>query len=269
MSAKMREIVTLFLSLPLAACASVSVIPLDYDGHPKTDEAPGMRYYMPKPYLLVTQIPHDQWPPSKPEPVVGAGGGGGGGGGGGNGSSDKTPSDQTKSATASPSPSSDLSYQLGNNTYSLKLIYLPDMSKTMAINIVPGIFGTSSAQPTLQDGWMLTSMQASSDNTKALDSLTTLATALMGGGGGGGGTKSTTPKVGATANGGVTDPSLPPGLYEFRYDEYGHLVGLCAVSLFTNVWPSPRHPNYGPIHNTGFCPSLDALAAMNWVKVKG
>jgi hypothetical protein len=150
----------------------------------------------------------------------------------------------------------------------LKLIYLPDMSKTMAINIVPGIFGTSSAQPSLQDGWMLTSMQASSDNTKALDDLTTLASAMVGGPTAKGATKTASGGGGAGGVGpGAPDLGLPPGLYEFRYNESGHLDGLCAVSLFSNKFPSHSHPNYGPITNTHFCPSLEAISAMPWVYV--
>jgi hypothetical protein len=269
---KVRVIACLIWSLPLGACASVSVIPLDYNGRPKTDEAPGVRYYMPKPYLLVTQIKNDQLPP--PTPPKDGGGGAGAAGGGDPTSPDKT-SDKSgdQNAPASPSPSSDLSYQLGNSSYLLNLIYLPDMSKTMAINIVPGVFGTSSAQPTLQDGWMLTSLQASSDNTKALDDFTTLASALIGGGTKGA-TQAATTKGGGGAGGAAPTPTppdlgLPPGLYEFRYDEFGHLFGLCAVTLFSNKWPSPTHPNYGPITNTGFCPSLEALARLNVVWHKG
>ena len=147
-------------------------------------------------------------------------------------------SDATNKAGSSPSPSSDLSYQLGSTTYLLKLIYLPDMSKQMAINVVPGIFGTSSAQPNLQDGWMLTSLQASSDNTKALDDLTSLATALLGAGGKaatGGATAKTAAQARAKDMMGQQPPGpapLAPGLYEFRYDEFGHLIGLCRLTSF-------------------------------------
>lgn len=252
----------------LPACASVSVIPLDYNGQPKA-EAPGLRYYMPKPYLMVTQVPKDQLPAQS------GGDGAGGAGNNGNNPNNNNNTNNSKNSdptnSGSPSPSSDLSYQLGNSSYLLKLIYLPDMSKTMAINVVPGILGTSSAQPTLQDGWMLTSLQASSDNSKAIDDLTTLASALIGGGAKG----ATKVATGGGAGGAnlveatLPDGGLPAGLYEFRYDEYGHLNGLCAVTLFSHQWPSRRHPNNGPITNTGFCPSLEALSQLNWVRTKG
>ena len=237
----------------LAACASVSVIPLDYNGQPKP-EAAGIRYYMPKPYLLVTQIktPTGGKPPpggannktstatatcngttatatcdggdKNAQPAAAA-------------NTTQNQSDATNKAGSSPSPSSDLSYQL-STTYLLKLIYLPDMSKQMAINVVPGIFGTSSAQPNLQDGWMLTSLQASSDNTKALDDLTSLATALLGAGGKaatGGATAKTAAQARAKDMMGQQPPGpapLAPGLYEFRYDEFGHLIGLCRLTSF-------------------------------------
>lgn len=268
MSSRLSGFILASISLPLVACASVSVIPLDYAGQPK-NEAPGIRYYMPKPYLLVTQIPNDQWPNNTHSTAIPtnskyAKATASDGDGTGTKDGDAT---APASKTASPSPTSDLSYQLGNNTYLLKLVYLPDMSKTMAINIVPGVFGTSSAQPTLQDGWMLTSMQASSDNTKALDDLTSLATALVGGG-------TQAAKTAATKSleaGPPTkpDPSLPPGLYEFRYDERGHLIGLCAVTVFSNKTIDYRHPNAGPVTNTGFCPSLESLAALNWIRARG
>jgi hypothetical protein len=116
---------------------------------------------------------------------------------------------------------------------------------------------------------MLTSMQASSDNTKALDDFTTLASAIVGASSpiAKGATK-TAPGGGAGGAGpGAVDLGLPPGLYEFHYDAYGHLDGLCAVSLFSNNKFSFSHPNNGPITNTGFCPSLEAISAMPFVYV--
>lgn len=134
------------------------------------------------------------------------------------------------------------------------------MSKTMAINLVPGIFGTSSFQPTLQNGWMLTSMQGSADNTKALDDFTTLATALVGGGAkGAAGTAAAKTKAAAIPGEKALpteDPVLPPGLYEFRYDENGRLIGLCTIDTFSHA---------SGVTPTHLCPSLDALASMNAV----
>jgi hypothetical protein len=231
----------------LSNCASVSILPLNPNGTVDTTQAPGLRYYMPKPYLLVTVIPPPPQKPTDPRllrappapappPPPGPGGG---------------PDDGSQKAapTGSPSPSSDLSYQLGSSTYLLKLIYLPDMSKTMAINLTPSILGTSSVQPTLQDGWMLTSLQASADNTKALDDMTTLASAILGGG-----TKAASSTSSKTAKADLLGPGtppppdnlpppLPPGLYEFGYDGLGHLYGLCPVSLFQSNGIVNNGPN--------------------------
>jgi hypothetical protein len=250
------------LPLLLTSCASVSVVPLDYQGQP-TGEAPGIRYYMPKPYLLVTQAP------DKTSHNNGAGAGAG------PAAPTDGSSDPTAKGSGSPSPSSDLSYQIGGTTYLLKLIYLPDKSKTMAINLVPGIFGTSSMQPTLQDGWMLTSLQASSDNSKAIDDLTSLATAMLGAGGkaaSGGAAAAAKKNQGAGAALVNADPVLPPGLYEFRYDDYGNLIGLCTVSTFSaggvyNTRVLPAGVATRP--TTKYCPTIADLVASSPLRVKG
>ena len=54
---RFHPIVLIVFTAPLAACASVSVTALDYHGKPKPGEAKGIRYYMPKPYLLVAEVP--------------------------------------------------------------------------------------------------------------------------------------------------------------------------------------------------------------------
>jgi hypothetical protein len=49
----------------------------------------------------------------------------------------------------------------------VRLIYLPDYTHPMAINENPGLFGLASMKPTLQDGWMLTSLEGSGDSKTA------------------------------------------------------------------------------------------------------
>jgi hypothetical protein len=231
---------------------------------------------MPKPYLLVAQIPSepgngsgggadnsprkhlaknagsglmevaDASPPAQPKPK--------------DGDQTKKGNDQT-GTTGGSSPTSDLSYQLGNTTYMLKLIYLPDMSKSMAITIKPSILGTSSMQPTLQDGWMLTSLSASADNTKALADFTTLATSLVGGGAKAAGGAGLMPSsAAALATPSPDDLVLPPGLYEFEYNQFGHLVGLCTVTVFTK---NER------VTNKHYCPTMEAISTLNWVRARG
>jgi hypothetical protein len=163
----------------LGGCAGVSVEPLGYNGK-SNGEASGIRYYMPKPYLLVTELPTVQTTQtittSGPKPS-------------GKAQADTTPpntdkpdknatSTETNSTQASSNGSgTDLSYSAVVGNYQLKLIYLPDMSKQMAITMNAGLFGNVSAQPTLQDGWMLTSLQGSavSDGSGALTALLRLS----------------------------------------------------------------------------------------------
>jgi len=257
----------------LSSCASVTVTPITYQGQPKNETA-GIRYYMPKPYLLVTRIPAElkitnEAPTAGPAPSrFGSAGPAdelqpAARPSASSATTETKASAQAQPSQTSPSSTSDMSYQLGNSTYLLKLVYLPDMSKAMVINLVPGIFGTSSLQPTLQNGWMLTSMQTSADNTKAIDDLTTLATAFIGGAKPAA-TASTTKSTLKAAEAPRTQPSpeendiLPPGLYEFQYDSEGYLIGLCKVAQFKN----------GGVTNTRTCPSLQALASLNWVRSK-
>src|SRR5437660_4980480 len=133
---------------------------------------------MPKPYLLVTRLPQDENEKASRGGAAPSATGPAGGG------SATSPTDKT--TAASPSPSSDLSFYGSTTRYIIKLIYLPDMSKQMALNVSPGLFGTASLQPTLQDGWMLTSLQANVDTKTAetISSGASLLSALHAGGSG-------------------------------------------------------------------------------------
>jgi hypothetical protein len=69
-------------------------------------------------------------------------------------------------------------------SYSVKLVYLPDYAHPMALKMSAGLFGTTSSNPTLQDGWMLTSLAGSVDSggTAVLSALSGLATTSATGG---------------------------------------------------------------------------------------
>ena len=110
----------------------------------------GIRYYMPKPYLLITELPRveatqtvtattktggDAKLQAKPPPADG--GDGGGGGADGKGSPSKTTNSSTTQAAA-VGQGTDLSYSAVSGNYQLKLIYLPDMSRQMAITMNAG-----------------------------------------------------------------------------------------------------------------------------------
>ena len=97
-------------------------------------------------------------------------------------------------------------------------------------------------KPVLQDGWMLTSLDASADS-KVADTLSAIGSIVSGIKGGGAAAS------GTSAGGGAGEPQkalmgqltgqeppklpvLPPGLYEFVYDEQGNFERFRAVAYF-------------------------------------
>jgi len=181
----------------------------------------GVRYYMPKPYLLVTEVPAD--PTTKPNDNK-------------NNGTESTSTSRTTTDTSStnnsakgssgdngsgtsPSASTDTSFSMFTKQYGVKLIYLPDYSQPMVITENPGIFGSAEMKPVLQDGWMLTSLDASGDS-KVSETIASLAS-LVGSAMGGGGSNAAGSSKGKTASGTESTaaapaalPILPPGLYE-------------------------------------------------------
>jgi hypothetical protein len=254
----------------LGGCAQISVQHLTPDGT-QASGAPGLRYYLPKPYLLVTLLPPSSTsgssgqqhvampppvaptpaptpglmtppgtvpPPPAPTPRTRAGAG----------TASPNPT-TTKSDTttpgqqSTPAPATDTSFQANNDQYTIKLIYLPDLHNPMTINMTAGLFGTAGYQPTLQDGWMLTSLQGSTDNSQMVQLVEAAITAAAGGG-----SKAATGGVTTKAGGAPEelaallpkDTVLSPGLYSFRYDPAtGYIVGVCAVTYFRTGGNAP------------------------------
>jgi hypothetical protein len=278
-----------------AGCAQINVQHLDPTAQ-RPDGPAGIRYYLPKPYLIVTLLPPDPSvstqtsppqnpapqsptplnptpaPPVEPDagpahgalapepgpaasaggghalPKAGAGGGGGGGGAGkaqgGDGSTTTTTATSNGSAgsEASGASGSDTSFMASTSQYVVKLVYLPDYAHPVTITVTAGLFGTAAAQPALQDGWMLTGLQANVDNSQLPQMLGTIVTALAGSGktaasaGGGGGGKlpnagGAAPALGALASV-LTSQMLEPGLYEFTKDSLGTINGVCLAQPF-------------------------------------
>jgi hypothetical protein len=132
----------------------------------------------------------------------------------------------------------------------MKLVYLPDKSRPMAMNESTGLFGSSSMKPTLQDGWMLTSLDTSADS-KMAETLTALGSiaGAVASGGAGGGAAAAKPKSAPSGAAGLTAAQkippdlagyfvpghfiLRPGLYKFKYATDGTLTGLKPVTYFT------------------------------------
>jgi len=263
-----RATVGLTFIAMLGGCAGVRVTPLNPDGTAAAGAKEGMRYYMPAPYLLVTRMPPLPLPSStstdsddSEDPSA----------------EDAQAAQATKRATPKPTkkndgegpssapaggaPSSNTSFLASTPEYMLKLVYLPDKTKPMAMSVRTGLFGTASMKPGLQDGWMLTSLDASADS-KTAETLTAIAslvssaaTAGAGGaksaaGAGGGGKITTTEtkfdKEGRREEEKVTEKIpdfsnqiLKPGLYKFVYDASGQLIGLHCVTEFTNEGVKP------------------------------
>lgn len=254
----MRKLITVATVL-LSGCASVSFTQLTPDLRSKAGTPNGAVYYLPKPYLLITQLPYtptaggpvtsqarDPAPPPKKDAKGGGDGWPVGYGSNQNGvaSNQAVRGGADDKASGGDGPAlatgSDQSFGGSSEGYLVKVIYLPDMSRPMSVAVRPG-FGTASLKPTFQNGWMLTGFDASADS-KTAEILTALAPLL---------TAYKMPgKAAATAATGggspaaleVTDtrPVLKPGLYEIGYGNAdGKLKGICARTYFTAAGTVP------------------------------
>ena len=226
--------IALSAAIALSGCATVTAIPID----PKTGKArdgvqQGIPYYLPAPYLLVTEVPLDPQPTSKV-------GGGGGGGGGSNQQTDLGKQDAAKgNGDGTAGATTNTSFGMFTAQYGVKLIYLPDHSRPMVLTQSAGI-GATQLNPTLQDGWMLTSLSSSADSKVAetLASVASLISATHGGSSSGGSGTSGNDKKGGGPGNPVVPPAraLPPGLYKLVYDSTtGRLTGLCEVKNFDST----------------------------------
>jgi hypothetical protein len=176
----------------LSGCAAtITSLPLQPGGSKDASQEPGIRYYLPKPYLLVTELPvapiaasqNPTTTTTTKTPMVRAAPAPGG-----TDDSKKTQTDNTQQPqSATPTaPSSDTSFSAAMASYAVKLVYLPDYSHPMALQVKSGWFGTTTLAPTLTDGWMLASLNGSVDSGTA-NTISALSGLVSGGGGGGGG----------------------------------------------------------------------------------
>jgi hypothetical protein len=95
-----------------------------------------------------------------------------------------------------------------------KIVYLPNGDEEYALTITPGI-GNVSLKPTLDQGWLLTGLDASVDTTKVVDLFEVFAKA-----GGLGSFEASSP--GAKRD-------LRPGLYRLKFEKGGLVVDPSAV----------------------------------------
>jgi hypothetical protein len=278
----------------LIGCASVTAIPLEPDGLTAVAGAkPGFRYFIPRPYLLVAEAPaarvsggtppkpapEGQMPPKKPPVKDAADKGakdaardgkpiGGAPSDATNKKTDSTSSDGGDGTKPASVPGADISFQIGDGkTYIAKLVYLPDYSRPMAVELNTGLVGISKEDMTLQDGWMLTNVSANADNTKMGDVLTAAIQALSTSATGGA-SKAATAAAGAKPKAGAPAPHAPPnqvlrpGLYAFDY-AYGtsRVWGLCAVAYFGpgGSEPATGRGACGPDYSRPIPPPVSAL----------
>lgn len=222
------------LALLIPGCARVHILPLDPDGVAKLQNAAeGLRFYRPKPYLLVVALPppasaagiptSDRKRPSEQE----------GKGAGAETKNETEKKDGTAStSTSSSSPSTSTGFSAVAPQYVVKLIYLPDYSHPFAISASAGM-GTAQMNPVLQDGWMLTSVNSTSDS-KVPETLTALAGGLKTVAGAFAESslrQQTARPEASTAMGGSY---LSPGLYAFE-ETNGVITGLKRLASFDIV----------------------------------
>jgi hypothetical protein len=228
---KMTRIASFLFALALlTGCASVKVVPLKPDGTKADNQVEGVRYYLPKPYLLIVQVPFVKLTgnddkklddpdsekakkkptggaPAKPTP--------------------KQPPDDSKTdtSTSSPGATGNTSFQKETAQYAIKLIYLPDFCHPMAIQESAGLWGSAQMKPTLQDGWMLTSLDASTDSKTAetITSIASLVSAIKG---------AKTSDSGTKALSETSSNILNPGLYEFAQNAGS--LGIRRVTTFVD-----------------------------------
>jgi hypothetical protein len=249
-----RSCVGICLSVLAASCASVTAIPLEPDGLTAVPGAQaGFRYYMPRPYLLVTEVPPSTGGGTAPPPAVDVRPNGLSDPAGAPGATPTTPGKQDStdgggaSASAATAANTNTGYLHSNGTtYLVKLIYLPDYSRPMAVQMDTGLVGTTSMQMNLQDGWMLTSVSANADNSKMADVLTAAISALSSTVGGAGTKASSTSKPPSgpqAAHQAKPDRVLRPGLYAFDYNfGMSRVSFLCAIAYFDSRGSRPADP---------------------------
>ena len=208
----MRLPVLALVPLTLTACgASVTAIPLDATGH-DDHTVRGIRFYLPKPYILVTELPVS--PTAPPAAALAAA------------PAPKAKGDTTDAKTTDApqssiptAPATDTSFTAAMASYAVKLIYLPDYSHPMALREDSGLFGNVAMTPALQDGWMLTSLSSSNDSggPAALAAVASLVGSAVGGVATGGASKVASATADKSKNGAellneeVRILGLPPG----------------------------------------------------------
>lgn len=226
----MKSLALSFCVLGLVSCASITAVPLKVDGAEAKNVVDGIRYYLPKPYLLVARLPasvqSSEAGKSRPgEPPQ-------------DGSSTENPAKKDegeegngKEPGASSEAGNSSTFHAATASYVIKLVYLPDYRSPMALRMSTGLFGSVTFKPTLESGWMLTALDSSADS-KVPEAITALGSVL--------GAKAAKSSADTSGGAGGEDQTvLRPGLYEFVYDSNGVFLGLRRMADFTSSGVNP------------------------------
>ena len=141
------KFVLLVTIVGIAGCAStISVLPLSKTAVEESKES-GIPYYLPRPYLLVTKnFNATKQTATKTK-------------------EEKKKGDET-STTTIEATSSEPALKNESDSYSVQVIYLPDLKRRYGLKIDKGT-GTFDSTITLVDGWKLTGINVKSDSKTA------------------------------------------------------------------------------------------------------
>ena len=231
---------TIVMASLASGCATVTSIPLDANGARAVDKQEGIRHYVPRPYLLVVPVSQPAAPPKSSAPESNPSEKPGAapdapqaelrattpGKSGANAKKDGEKGDEKPAADTTAASGSDTEFYVATPEYVIKLIYLPDYSQPMAFTMKSGLFGSVSAKPVFQSGWMLTGLDASADS-KGAEVLASVAAILgvksAGGESGGGGEAEFMRDL-------EPRKTLSPGLYRLEFTE-GMVSGMTRIEF--------------------------------------
>ena len=116
----------------------------------------GFRYFLPRPYLLVTNMVIAPTPTVLPSGGGGGGGGAGGGGAGAGGTGGATGGGGSHAATPGTPPGDGTAPSPPIiSTVTLQVVWLPDYSQEYAVSVEGGRAGSFNGALQLANGWML------------------------------------------------------------------------------------------------------------------
>ena len=211
----------LVVSLLICVCAGCTAhYSAVHVGRPDDHTIDGFRYFLPKPYLLVTNLTTA----ATPAPAKADNGKGDSGEKGVKDSADKFKG-KPDDGGASPAPP--------NSTITVQLLWLPDTKEEYAVVMKGHSIGTFEGKLQLDNGWMLTSVNEKSD-AKVAETLTAFSGLLSNVFAAAGLPTVSTASKGVTAQGEAPRP-LAPFLYLFEVDLEGKTLQQVDSASLNNL----------------------------------